>query len=187
MIALTTKETSMSRLATHSTIEAAPQASKAMLTTVKKQLGTVPNMFRAIANSPAALEGYLSLSAALAKGALDACTRERLALAIAEVNGCGYCRAAHAYLGKHVAKLDDAEVAANVRGGPTDAKADAALRFAPRLVRERGHESDADLAAVETAGYDDGEVIEIVLPVALNTLTNYVNEVVKTVVDFPAA
>ncbi len=54
-------------------------------------------MFRAIANSPAALEGYLGLNGALAKGTLEPATRERIALAIAEVNGCDYCASAHTY------------------------------------------------------------------------------------------
>lgn len=52
-------------------------------------------------------------------------------------------------------------------------------------MRERGHVWDADIAAVKAAGYDDGEIVEIVLHVALNTLTNYVNEVAKTTIDFP--
>jgi alkylhydroperoxidase family enzyme len=64
-------------------------------------------------------------------------------------------------------------------------KADAALRFAVKVVRERGHVSDADVAALRAAGFDDGQIVEIVLHVALNTLTNYVNEVAKTEIDFP--
>ena len=59
------------------------------------------------------------------------------------------------------------------------------MRFAAKVVRERGHVSDVDVHAVKAAGYDDAQVIEIVLHVALNTLTNYVNEVAKTEIDFP--
>ena len=160
-------------------------ASQPLLEAVKKQLGIVPNLFRVVANSPAALEGYLGLSGALDKGALPAPTRERIALAVAEINGCNYCLSAHTYLGKNLAKLDDAEIAANRNGASNDPKADAAVRFAVKVVRERGHVSDADLRAVKTAGYDDAQVIEIVLHVALNTWTNYVNEVAKTEIDFP--
>ena len=83
------------------------------LQAVEKQLGVVPNLFRLVGNSPAALAGYLGLNGALAKGALEAPTRERIALAIAEVNGCGYCLSAHSYLGKNLAKLSDAEIVAN--------------------------------------------------------------------------
>ena len=175
----------MSRIPTPATIEAAPAASQPLLEAVKKQLGVAPNMFRLISNSPAALRGYLDLSAALGQGSLSAATRERIALAVADVNGCGYCLSAHSYLGKNIAKLDDAEIAANRKGFSNDHKADAAVRFAAKVARERGHVSEADVQAVNAAGYDDGELIEIVFHVALNTWTNYINEVGKTDIDFP--
>ena len=179
------KDRQMSRIATPVSIEASPAASQPLLEAVKKQLGLVPNMFRVIGNSPAALEGFLGLSGSLGKGTLDVKTRNRIALAVAEGNGCSYCLAAHTYLGKNLAKLSDDEIAANRNGASTDAKADAALKFAAAIVRERGHVSVADVQAVKDAGYTEAQIIEIVLHVALNTLTNYVNEVVKTDIDFP--
>jgi uncharacterized peroxidase-related enzyme len=175
----------MSRLPTPASIEASPAAAQPLLQAVKKQLGVVPNLFRLVGNSPAALEGYLGLNGALAKGALEAPTRERIALAVAEINGCDYCLSAHSYLGKNLAKLSDTEIAANRNGGSGDAKANAAVSFAVKLVKARGHVSDADIKAVKDAGYNDAQLIEIVLHVALNTLTNYVNEVAKTEIDFP--
>lgn len=176
----------MSRIATLPSIEAAPAAAQPLLEAARKQLGSVPNLFRVIADSPAALEGYLGLNAALGKGTLDAKTRERLAIAIAEVNGCGYCLSAHTYLGKNLAKLDDAEITANRHASSNDPKAAAAVRFAAAVVGARGHVADADVAAVKAAGFDDAQIVEIVLHVALNTLTNYVNEVAKTTIDFPS-
>lgn len=175
----------MSRLPTPSSIEASPAASQPFLHAVDKQLGSVPNLFRLAANSPAALEGYLAMSGALAKGALPAPTRERIALAVAEINGCNYCLAAHAYLGKNLARLDDAEIAANRAGTSNDPKAGAAVRFAAQVARARGHVGDAELQAVLAAGYSDAQVIEIVMHVALNTWTNYLNEVAATDIDFP--
>lgn len=175
----------MSRLPIPASIDTAPSAAQPLLEAVKKQLGSVPNLFRLVANSPAALEGYLGLNAALAKGALDSRTRERIALAVAEINGCSYCLSAHTYLGKNLAKLDDAELAANRRGMSNDPQADAAVRFAVKVTNNRGHVTDADLSAVRMAGYSDAQIIEIVLHVSLNTLTNYVNEVAKTEIDFP--
>jgi uncharacterized peroxidase-related enzyme len=176
----------MSRIPTPATITAAPAAAQPLLEAVKKQLGSAPNLFRITANSPAALEGYLSLNGALAKGALDAATRERIALAVAQVNGCRYCLAAHTYLGKNVAKLTDAEIAANRNGHSSDPKADAAVIFARKVTLDRGAVTDADFGLVRGAGYSDAEIIEIVAHVALNTLTNYINEVFGTEVDFPA-
>ena len=84
-----------------------------------------------------------------------------------------------------IAKLDDAEITANRNGASNDPKADAAVKFAATVTRERGHVNDAALQSVRAAGYDDAQILEIVLHVALNTLTNYVNEVAKTDVDFP--
>jgi uncharacterized peroxidase-related enzyme len=175
----------MSRIPTPSSIADAPAKSQPLLEAVNKQLGTVPNLFRLVATSPQALEGYLGLSAALGKGALSAPTRERIALAVAEVNGCDYCLSAHTYLGRTIAKLDDAEITANRSGASNDPKADAAVRFAAKVVRTRGHVEEADVSAVRQAGYSDAEIIEIVQHVALNTWTNYVNEVFKTDIDFP--
>jgi uncharacterized peroxidase-related enzyme len=175
----------MSRLPIPASIEQSPAAAQPLLQAVKKQLGVVPNLFRLVGNSPAALEGYLGLNGALAKGALEAPTRERIALAVAEINGCDYCLSAHSYLGKNLAKLSEAEISANRDGRSTDTKADAAVRFAVKLVSARGHVSENDLKAVRQAGYSDAQIIEIVLHVALNTLTNYVNEVAKTDIDFP--
>src|SRR5207249_1078243 len=170
-------ELPMSRIPTPESIDAAPTASRPLLEGVKKQLGVVPNMFRLISNSPAALEGYLGLSAALSKGGLPASTRERIALAVAEENGCSYCLSAHTYLGTNLAKLDEAEIAVNRKGASNDSKADAALRFAVKLMQNRGHVSEDDLRGVKAAGYDDAQVIEIVLHVALNTWTNFINVV----------
>jgi uncharacterized peroxidase-related enzyme len=175
----------MSRLPIPATIDAAPVASQPLLQAVKKQLGIVPNLFRLVANSPAALEGYLGMSGALAKGSLPAATRERVAIAVAEFNGCGYCLSAHSYLGRNLAKLDDAEIAANREGTSNDTKAAAAVRFAIRVAEARGRVSDVDLQAARAAGYDDAQLVEIVQHVALNVWTNYLNEMAGTEIDFP--
>ena len=175
----------MSRIPTPDTIEAAPAASRPLLEAVKKQLGIAPNLFRLVATSPAALEGYVNLSGALSKGELPAATRERIALAVAEINGCDYCLSAHTYLGRNVAKLDDAEITANRNGASNDIKADAAVRFAVKVTQLRGHVTGEDFSAVKAAGYTDAQIIEIVQHVALNTWTNYINTVAQTEIDFP--
>jgi uncharacterized peroxidase-related enzyme len=156
-----------------------------LLEAINKKLGVVPNLFRLLSSSPAALEGYLGLSGALAKGALPAQTGERIALAVAEINGCDYCMSAHSYLGKHVAKLDDSEMSANRNGSSNDSKAAPAVEFAAKVARERGRVSDDDLRAIKAAGYTDAQIVEIVAHVALSVLTNYANVVTNTEIDFP--
>jgi uncharacterized peroxidase-related enzyme len=175
----------MSRIHTPASVDASPAGSQSRLAAVQKSLGSVPNLFRLVSNSPAALKGYLEVSAAVGSSSLGAQTGERIALAVAQSNGCNYCLSAHSYLGRHVAKLDDAEMSANRNGTSNDIKAAAAVRFATQVVEARGHVSDAQLEAVKRAGYDDAAIIEIVLAVALNTFTNYINEVAKTEIDFP--
>jgi uncharacterized peroxidase-related enzyme len=177
------KEQPMSRL-TIPALDDAPQASKPILEAVHKQLSVVPNLFRLIATSPAALEGFAANSAALAR-TLDLKTRERIALAVAQVNGCDYCLSAHGYLALNLAKIGLQEVALNRKGESGDPKADAAVRFASKVVRERGHVSEADIIAVRTAGYSDGQIVEIIAVVAENCFTNFLNEVAKTDIDFP--
>jgi len=164
--------------------EDAPAKSQPLLDAVEKQLGVVPNLFRLVGNSPAALEGYLGLNGALGR-TLDAKTRERIALAIAQANGCDYCLSAHSYLGLNLAKIDETEIALNRAGHSGDAKADAAVVFARKVLDTRGKVSDADIAEVRLAGFTEAQVIDITAAVALNVLTNYINNVADTDIDFP--
>ncbi len=167
------------------TIEQSLEASKPLLAAVQQQLGVVPNLMKLVGHSPAALEGYLSLNGALAKGKLNVQLRESIALTVAEYNGCDYCLSAHDYLARNVAKLGDEDIEAARAGRSDDPRADAALHFARRVAATRGHVDDADLAALRAAGFDDASIIEIVVTVALNVLTNYVNNVAQTDIDFP--
>jgi uncharacterized peroxidase-related enzyme len=177
------KEISMSRLAIPARNDV-PEASKPILDAVHKQLGVVPNMFRLIASSPAVLGGFATNNGALAK-TLDVKTRERIALAVAQINGCDYCLSAHSYLGLNLAKISPEEVALNRKGESGEAKANAAVHFAAKVVRERGHVGDADVRAVRDAGFSDSQIVEIIAVVAENIFTNLLNVVAETDIDFP--
>lgn len=173
----------MSRLAIPD-LDDVPAASKPILDAVHKQLGVVPTMFRLIATSPAALQGFAANNGALTK-TLDVKTRERIALAVAQVDGCDYCLSAHTYLGLNLAKITPEEVALNRKGQSGDTKADAAVRFAAKVVRERGHVTDVDIKAVRDAGFSDGQIVEIIAVIAENIFTNLLNVVAETDIDFP--
>lgn len=174
----------MSRITTPAVVETAPAASQPLLAAVHKKLGVVPNLFRLVGVSPASLEGFLGLNAAAGK-TLNLKTRERIAIAVAAVNGCDYCMSAHHYLGSKLAKLDADDLAAARAGRSTEPKASAAVSFARKVAETRGQVSDADLAAVKEAGYSEAEIIDIVIVVAENFLTNLVNNVAQTDIDFP--
>lgn len=168
------------------TRDEAPAASQPILNAVNAQLGVVPNLFRLVALSPAALNAMTSLSGALAK-ALDVKTRERLAIATAQVNGCDYCLSAHTYLGLNLARLSPDEIALNRGGASSDPRADAAVRFGKKVAESRGKVAAADLDAVRSAGFTDAQIIEIVTVVAENFLTNLINNVAETDIDFPVS
>lgn len=177
------KENPMSRFAIPAR-EDVPEASKPILDAVHAQLGVVPNMFRLIAQSPAALQGFAANNGALAR-TLDVKTRERIALAVAQVNGCDYCLSAHSYLALNLAKISPEEIALNRRGASGDPKANAAVHFAARIVRERGHVTNADIRAVRDAGFSDAQIVEIIAVTAENIFTNLLNVVAQTDIDFP--
>jgi uncharacterized peroxidase-related enzyme len=163
---------------------ALPAASQPILDGVEKALGIVPNMFKVISLSANTLAGFAGLSAGVAK-TLDVKTRERIALAVAQINGCSYCLSAHSYISLNLAKLDAAEIALNRTGHSSDPRADAAVAFAAAVARSRGQVTGADLAAVRLAGFSDAAIIEIVGVVAENFFTNFINNVAQTTIDFP--
>lgn len=156
-----------------------------LLDGVQKKLGVTPNLMRVMANQPAVLDAYLGLGETLGRGGFDARAREAVALTVAGANACDYCASAHAAISKGL-KVDADEIEARLAGRSADPALDAALRFARRVVEARGFVTDDDLAAVRRAGHGDGEIVELVALVAMNILTNYINHVAQTAIDFPA-
>lgn len=167
------------------TVDTAPVASQPLLAAVKQQIGMVPNLMKVLAHSPAGLNAYLGFSAATAGGMLDTADRERIALAVAEANGCEYCLSAHTYLGRNVAKLPVEEIDAARDARSTDPRSQALLEFTRAVVADRGQVDDSALRAFTAADFGPDAVIEVVANVALNVFTNYVNNIARTTVDFP--
>lgn len=165
-------------------IATADSGVQATLAAVKAKIGMVPNLFSTFAQSSAVLNGYLALSDALGGGALTARQREIAALAVAQANGCHYCLSAHALMGKG-AGLSAEAIAAARRGTAADVLDNAVAVLARALVETRGHLSDAQLAEAQLAGLDDARIAEVVGAVALNVMTNFMNNVAHTDIDFP--
>ena len=158
--------------------------SKELFDAVNKKLGFIPNLSKVFWNSPATLKAYFRLGESAGIGNFNAKLREQLALAIAEENSCNYCLSAHTAVGK-MNGLTEEQTEQNRQGISEDAKVQAGLQFAQLVTKNRGVVSNEELQAVKGAGYSDGDVLEIVLNVVSNTLTNYVNHIAETDVDFP--
>jgi uncharacterized peroxidase-related enzyme len=173
----------MNRIAQLDPVQATGKT-KQLFEAVQTKLGVVPNLFRALGVSPAALDGYLKFNEALAAGSLNARIREQIALVVAEGNMCTYCLSAHTYIGGKVG-LTEKDIAEARHARAASEKTDAILKLARSLVVQRGELNDADLEQARAAGLTDADIVETVANVALNIFTNYVNHVARTVVDFP--
>ena len=151
---------------------------------VQRQLGTLPNLFRVLGNSPAALEGYINFVAALKGGQISARVREQIALVVAEANLCEYCLSAHTHLGAKLG-LTEPEITNARHAIASNDKTDAILKLARSIVLLRGEVSDEEICEARDAGLSDSEILETLANVVENIFTNYVNLVARTTVDFP--
>jgi uncharacterized peroxidase-related enzyme len=158
---------------------------KGMLDAIHGVFGTTPNMFRAVANSPAALKSMWGAFGALGGGVIAPKLGEQIAVAVADRNACEYCLAAHTALGRKAGASAE-EMQRAQAGESADAKTQAALHFALKLVNDRGQIGDADVQGLRKVGFGDEEIVEIMAHVALNLFTNYVNVAFAVPVDFPA-
>lgn len=162
----------------------APAASQPLLAQINQAFGATPNMFKAVANSPAALQSMWAAFGALGTGTLGAKLGEQIAVAIANRNRCEYCLAAHTVLGQN-AGASATEMAAAQVGQSDDPRTAAALRFALKVVTDRAQLADGDVAELHEVGFKDEQVVEILAHVALNLYTNYINVALNVPVDFP--
>lgn len=173
----------MNRLALIDTSNANDEQA-ALLQAIESQLGRVPNFLRVFANSPVALRAFLGLHQVAADGLLDAHTRERIALALAQQSGCEYCVAAHTEIGRSTG-LSTAEIEAARAGTSHDPKAAAAVKLARSLADKKGEVTLAELLEARHAGFSDAELVEIITHVGLNLLTNILGKASRVEVDFP--
>ena len=157
---------------------------KELFNQIKGAFGVVPNMFKAIGNSPAALQSMFGSFGALGGGKLGAKLGEQIAVLVADINRCEYCLSAHTMLGQNAGL--SAEQMANAQSGKSsDAKTQAALDFSAKLVKNRAQISKSDVQQVRDAGFNDEEIAEILAHVALNIFTNYTNVAFNVPIDFP--
>lgn len=166
------------------TAETANPEQKALYQAISAKLGMVPNFLKVFANSPAALKAFLGLHGIAGEGSLDAQTRERIALALAQQNSCEYCLSAHTAIGRK-SGLDAAEMEANRAGSSRDEKAAIAVRFARSLMAHTGEVTTAELVEMREAGYSESDIVEVITHVGMNMLTNMLGKAGRVDIDFP--
>ena len=176
----------MTRIALFDTTELTDSSTRAkeLLDATKRQLGRIPNLYSSMAQSPTALEAYLSFRAVLIKGVLSTQMMERIALLTAAVNDCAYCVSAHSFRGAKIG-MSESDLAATQKAQSDNAKDQTALQFVVTLIEQRGQIPDNDYAVLKASGWSDEEIGEIVAHVALNVFSNYFNHVAQPELDFP--
>lgn len=153
---------------------------------LKSAIGAVPNIYRSIANSSAALDILLGMGAKLREGGLTGAQTEAIKLVVSQTYGCTYCLAAHTFVGKK-SGLSEADTLAIRRGSIADPGLSALVRFVNVAVQPAGRLSDADLNAIRGAGFNDAQITEILMVLAQTVFTTLFNRVNQTELDFPAA
>jgi uncharacterized peroxidase-related enzyme len=176
----------MARLKYPQSIDDAPEASRPALKAVSRQLGFTPNSFKLMSLSPAALSGVVALQGALSR-TFDARTRDVVALAVSQTSGCHYCLSAHSHSAARFNQATEGEIVLARQGLSDDPMRQAAGTFARCVVEERGKVPDADLEAVRNAGYNDKQVVGLVALTAQFLLSNFMNNLADTDIDFPLA
>jgi len=144
--------------------------------------GGVPNFLRLLGKSPPSMNAFVKAQAALAEGKLTPQQREQIALAVAEINGSGYCLAVHARSARAVG-LSEQTIQMSQKAMANDVKTQAMLHFVQAIVLQRGEISDRDFTAMRNTGFSDQEIIEVLANVVLNIFTNYFNLLAQTDLD----
>lgn len=161
-----------------------PEESRTVLDSIHAQLGMVPNVFRLLGSNPAVLQGFTAFSKAVG-AVLNIKISERIALAVAQANGCDYSLSEHRYIALNIARICPEEIELNRKARSAYPKADAAVKFAAAVLSANGSVTDDDIAGVREAGFDDPTIVAIIAVVALNNLTSLLNSVAQTEIDFP--
>ncbi|MFO7764755.1 MAG: carboxymuconolactone decarboxylase family protein [Wenzhouxiangellaceae bacterium] len=161
----------------------APQDARDLLEKAEKNYGFIPNILGVMANSPALLEAYMSLSQIFEKTSFSAAEKQTVLLAVSTENDCGYCKSAHTAIAK-MQNVDEAVLNAIASGDKLpDAKLDVLFNFTRTMVEKRGLPSDADLQAFFDAGYSEAQVQDVIVGIGMKTMSNYNNHIAETPVD----
>ena len=155
-----------------------------LLAATEKMFGVIPNVATMMANSPAVLDSFLAVTAAMGEAAIGGKLHHQIKLATSEANACSYCTSILTHLGQE-SGIPAAEMLDGRRGSSADPRTDAALKFARAVLETRGKVTDEELAALRRAGFNDAEIVEIVASVVVGCFTNFLNNVADTTLDIP--
>lgn len=165
------------------TLATAPEASRPLLEDAQRSFGFIPNLLGVLAHSPAALGAYLGVGQALGQARLTAAEQQIVAIAVSAENACPYCVAAHSLIAGSAKAPSQAIAAARAQGLIADPRLEALRGFATAVVATRGRPGDEDVRRFLAAGFDRGQLLDVLAVVAMKTLSNYTNHLADTPLD----
>ena len=168
------------------TSASAPEESRMVLEAVQKNMGMIPNLIGIMAENPATVKAYTTLSEIFANAGFNGIEQQVIALTVSRGNDCQYCVAAHSMMAE-MNKLDSVSLANLRKGLPlSDRKLETLRKFTQIIVDKKGLISDQDLDQFLSQGdYSTPHVLGLLIGVAMKTLSNYVNHIAKTPLDEP--
>lgn len=161
----------------------APEGSLEALATTKKNFGLIPNVEKVMALSPQLLAGYADMWDSYETVSLTPIERQVVFMTANYENECNYCIPWHSMLAENVGiKENDIEA---LRSGAalTESKLNALRNFTKTLIANRGKASEAELQSFFDAGYNDTQVLEVILGLAIKLISNYTNSIAGTPLD----
>ena len=164
--------------------ETVSPANQGIFDNLHKGLGFVPNLYAVMAYSETALGKYLAFQSA--KTSLANKEKEAVNLVVSQINGCVYCQSAHTLLGK-MNGFSEEETLKIRSGGSTDAKLDALVKFAKAVTENKGRVAAPTLNAFYNAGYNDANLVDVIMLVGDKIIMNYLHNLTEVPVDFPLA
>jgi uncharacterized peroxidase-related enzyme len=172
----------MSHLPVHS-IASAPAASQPLLEEAKERFGFLPNLLGMLSSSPSALEGYLRLTELFSATAFSPAEQQLVLLAASAQNSCSYCVAAHTVIAG-MEELDPMVIEAIRAGTPIpDQHLQALRQFTQDVISRDGWLEPEQVERFLSAGYSESQCLDVILGIALKTLSNYANHLAGTPLD----
>ena len=152
---------------------------------LQKGLGFVPKLYAYFAKNDTALGDYLALQNR--KSSLRAKEREVINLVTSQINDCRYCQSAHTVLGKMNGFTDEQVLAIRKGSATFDNKLDALAKFTASVVENRGRATEESKEAFFAAGYDEANMIDVVIVIGDKIISNYLHNLTAFEIDFPIA
>jgi uncharacterized peroxidase-related enzyme len=161
------------------------EQNQAIFDNLQKGIGFVPNLYAYFAKNNTALQDYLAFQNR--KSTLSGKEREVVNLVTSQINNCRYCQSAHTALGKMNGFSDEQIIEIRKGEASFNPKLDALAKFTASVVENRGHAAEEAVEAFFEAGYNEANMIDVVIVVGDKIISNYIHNIAGFAIDFPLA